>query len=502
MTVPNDKLITDIIKYVSGEKAADIPLRGRIRRIVDRIVALQPHFIEEVRSRPFSVNTTVVHAMLLHLQQTDLEAGKILMALAAQYTEAGLAEPAESVRSGYGKPSITNQTTMSDQRSIEVGRETPLTVRFGHEQDTTSITWFSDIIGVRSSRCVLPFKGDDLLAVVHALDFLQHPTVGLSPEEVVRLRALGLPLTEGLPDPALHRAVGQALFESLCADPDASQALSTVRDYARYENASLALRLHFPPDAIELAAYPWELLWDADPTPLLFSRGQLASCTRHLDLAEALPTHRRSHGPVRLLSITPHTGSDSETRIKIQQSLTLAWAPMLASGEVVIDELSPVTRRALLSYVQNHPPPDIVHFTGHGRYHNGQGWLVFDTDSGEWDRIPASQLIPLFSTTRLLMLCACQSSVSGKTGLLTGVAPALSAAGVPAVVAMQLTVRTTAAIRFAETLYSALSCGKSLQQAVMQARQVLYVEETDAASWYVPTVTIRTQETGSFTLFD
>jgi hypothetical protein len=65
---------------------------------------------------------------------------------------------------------------------------------------------------------------------------------------------------------------------------------------------------------------------------------------------------------------------------------------------------------------------------------------------------------------------------------------------------MQLSVRVDAALRFAEVLYHALAHGEPLQRAVSIARQALYVEEPDGASWYVPTLTINSRETGSFYL--
>ena len=77
--------------------------------------------------------------------------------------------------------------------------------------------------------------------------------------------------------------------------------------------------------------------------------------------------------------------------------------------------------------------------------------------------------------------------------LITGIGPALSAVS-EAVVAMQLTIRISAATRFSEVFYEELVSGSSLQSAVAEARRTLYLEESDGASWYVPTLYIRTRE--------
>ncbi|NTU84464.1 MAG: CHAT domain-containing protein, partial [Chloroflexales bacterium] len=206
---------------------------------------------------------------------------------------------------------------------------------------------------------------------------------------------------------------------------------------------------------------------------------------------------------LRLTAVTPAAGLSPEARAEERAARLAALAPLVQRGELVLDEIAaPVTRRALNDRFRASGPPDIIHFVGHGRYLDGRGYLVLDTAEGGFDPVPAAQVVQLLSQARLVVLHACQSAATSEAGLLTGVAPALSAAGVPAVVAMQLTVRVAAAIRFAEELYGALARGASLQQAVSLGRQVLYSEERDGASWYVPTLTIRARDPGPLYLFE
>jgi hypothetical protein len=85
---------------------------------------------------------------------------------------------------------------------------------------------------------------------------------------------------------------------------------------------------------------------------------------------------------------------------------------------------------------------------------------------------------------------------ASEQGLLSRVAPALSAAGVPLVIGMQLTARIGAATRASGVIYRALAAGHNLQDAVGQTRQALFVEEADRASWYLPALYIRSRDTG------
>jgi CHAT domain-containing protein len=240
---------------------------------------------------------------------------------------------------------------------------------------------------------------------------------------------------------------------------------------------------------------PWELLWDAHGALLLISR-QLAACVRYLDLDQALPPPAPSGSVLRILTIAPTAGIPVQMREEEHAALKAAWSS-LANVSAVLEEMSPATPSTLVNRLQAGPPVDIVHFYGRGRYRDGHGALLFDSPGGGDIWLSADQLAVLFGAAqaRLVLLHACQSALTDDSGLLTGVALALSTAGVPAVVAMQFTVRAAAATRFAEVVYRALARGDALQHAVSQARQALYVEELDWVSWHMPTLTIRARDT-------
>jgi hypothetical protein len=175
-----------------------------------------------------------------------------------------------------------------------------------------------------------------------------------------------------------------------------------------------------------------------------------------------------------------------------------AWQPLMDGGQIAVREVSPATRGALVDALQAGPAADIVHYYGHGRYRDGEGALLLDAAGGGRDWTSASTLMALLGGVRLIALFACQGAMvgPGELGLLSGVALALSAAGAPLVLGMQLTTRVEAATRASGILYRALAAGRSLQDAVGQARQALFVEERDRASWYLPTLYIRSREVG------
>jgi hypothetical protein len=374
------------------------------------------------------------------------------------------------------------------------------------QQESIAVRWESPVLGVRHSRFIPPYQGPVLGLVVRALELAQSlhdPRAAFSAAEQAQLGILGLWHTGGWLVPDACQRIGRTLYHALAADPEGAAALDTVRDYATAHNQALALNLRLPPDAVHLAALPWELLWDEGPVPLLLSRGRVAACTRYLDLAQALPPPRPQHTPLRVLVLAPHAGIAEHVRRSEQQARQAAWKPLVESGHMHVNEISLVTRQVLVDALQSGPTPDVIHYYGHGRYEAGEGALLLDAPGGGECWTSASSLMPLFGGVRMVVLFACQgASVGQAQHVLTGVAPALSAAGVPVVVGMQFSVRVRAATRASSVMYRALVAGWSVQRAVSLIRQALYVEENDRASWYVPVVYIRAQDTAPVFLLE
>lgn len=378
----------------------------------------------------------------------------------------------------------------------------PLRISFTPLPGGTALRWEADVLGVRLSRLAPPLLPADLRTVLRALDLLQdprYPTGGLgraselfSPDEIDRLRRLDLWDEGGLVHRDAPRRVGRRLFQALTADPVGAQALGTLRDHAAAQGHPVTIEICFPPGMVDLAALPWELLWDEQPTPLLLGRHVGDGIIRRLDLPSALPPAHAPSGPLRILAVSPRADVPAGLRTVERAARTGAWQGLLGSGRATLSEVEPADRSALIQALQAGPPPDIVHFYGHGRYQGGQGALLLDGAEG-WTA--ADTLAAALSATGMVVLHACQGAaldpLAAPGGMLSGVAQALSAAGVPVVLAMQFTVRAQAAARFAGLVYAALAAGRNVADAVSIARRVLFVEEPDRVSWFVPTLYLR-----------
>lgn len=81
----------------------------------------------------------------------------------------------------------------------------------------------------------------------------------------------------------------------------------------------------------------------------------------------------------------------------------------------------------------------------------------------------------------------------------TGVVPALTRAGIPAVVGNQYQIKDSNAIAFSRSFYRALTGGESVDAAVTNGRQAIFtLSGLDDRDWGVPVLHLRTDETVLF----
>ncbi|MEI8167731.1 MAG: CHAT domain-containing protein, partial [Chloroflexales bacterium] len=380
-----------------------------------------------------------------------------------------------------------------------------LTIRFRQQGSAARLNLETESGAGTDATLPLPYAAD-LPLVLRALDIAQYPNsapllAALPAPERARLVELGL-LTGQTFVADLHARVGRTLLTALtnasageAAAPEDTTAtiLALARSEARASGRGLALNLRFPPNATQFADLPWELLWDAagqGGVPLLLAHGGYSACVRYLTLPQPRPAPAPPGSTLSILSVSPHAEIGSALLARQRQALTAALEPTVAAGTVhLIMPPPPLTAGGLIDLVAQHRPT-VLSFYGHGQLREGVGHLLLDAPDGGSEWVPVTRLAPLAqSDVRLLLLHACRSDQPG-AGLLTGTAGLLSALGLPAIVAMQSYLRITAATRLQATLCRGLAEGQSVQEALAWARAVLYAEERDAASWYVPTLTI------------
>lgn len=379
-----------------------------------------------------------------------------------------------------------------------------LKLTFSVSKKNHRIAWHGTKVGTFSTAFKSPYAGADLHLVVRALDQLQALSQGLSAADITRLQALNLLAEDGELSTAFARAVGRQLYTALTRDRNALGALATLKNKSVDSDRSLYVRMHFPPEASELAALPWELLWDQEDNPLLIALPGQVSFSRHLDLPIGRPTLRRIAQPLRILPIITRSSLSDPDRLKEEAARNTAWEPLVAAGKVeLLRPLTPATFDSIRGFFESDPRPDIVHIVAQGTFADDAGHLILDTAQGGFARVPVNSLASYLRGASLVTLMVCQSSMVGiaegpksgrPQGLLTGGATALSAIGVPLVLGMQLQLPVDSAYKIVESFYGQVAQGKSVQEALYWARKRLYSEERAGAAWFVPTLYVNTED--------
>ncbi len=268
----------------------------------------------------------------------------------------------------------------------------------------------------------------------------------------------------------------------------------------RIPDRGLRIMLRFDskhPDLPRLSNLPWELLYDEDRRAFL-NLSRFTPIIRCLEVPHpGLPLIFQP--PLRILVVISRPVSHGALNLAEERRLIEgAWEKHRAV-EVTFLESATVTalREALLKQ-----PYQVIHFMGHGAFegHQEEGTLLFENSDGTAHTVSGSSLASLLGdvrSLRLIVLNACDTArVSNQQGHdpLTGVATALVAGGLFAVVAMQFPISDEAAIAFTRSFYPRLAAGDPVDAAAAEGRLAIHTENQDSLEWSTPVLFMRSPE--------
>lgn len=300
--------------------------------------------------------------------------------------------------------------------------------------------------------------------------------------------------------PAAQRATaedaGARLFAALL-----DAAPLRLWNEARATSAALELRLSWQPGdpaVAELAALPWELLYDRE-RHVFVAVGGRTSIVRRLDGPRASGSAPR-RGPLRVLLLDAGgPAADEELRALRRAALDagaagLRWAQAL--GLASIDSrVDPAGTAASLPRELAAFDADVLHLVAHGGWDSARAegaLLLNDGAIGAQafaalvaNRAPAAVVLNTCLGARL--------PTDERQWSASSVAGALVRHGVPVVVAMQGLIEERAALTFAREFHARLLAGDSAPVATQQARLALRAQAA-APDWALPTVYARADD--------
>ncbi len=295
------------------------------------------------------------------------------------------------------------------------------------------------------------------------------------------------------PDEPTIKAIGSRLFRALF-HADARDLWIAARadlDYGRVEG--LRLRLDLQP--ADVAALPWEALYDPDRN-VAFAASSRMSLVRVATLYRHLGPARRLHVslPLRVLIVAPDDPGaqlDSVREIANTKQVLQTLGQRYVSIETMTGRFSITDLRRRLAISK----PTVLHFIGHGEpdglwlWRRNQPVLV---TSASW-----RAALERAASVKLVLLNACLAAQTAGSDLFAGVSTQMLQVGVPAVIGMQTPIRDDAAIDFAHFLYEELiagPCAGVVDQAIASARGALYAVDPGDFSYGVPVLWLNSDD--------
>ncbi len=300
------------------------------------------------------------------------------------------------------------------------------------------------------------------------------------------------PIAGARPAGADAQALGTALFQAafsgdtLCLY-DASRAL------ARRDGAGVRLRLRIL--APELAALPWEMLYDARQSEFVGLSQQTPIVRIVETLAPLQPLTVTP--PLRILGLVASPANVPPLDVDREKNL-LGQAVGTAEGQLELAWAASGTWRELQAQLQQ-GPWHIFHFIGHGYFDEatGESALLLTDGQGRADPRNMREIARLLAdqpTLRLVVLNACEGAHAGTQALYASIAEHLARRGLPAVLAMQDAIADTAAAEFTRSFYGALSHALPVDAACAEARKAMSLAAPYSSGWATPVLFLRSAD--------
>ncbi|MGB0389051.1 MAG: CHAT domain-containing protein, partial [Ardenticatenaceae bacterium] len=289
---------------------------------------------------------------------------------------------------------------------------------------------------------------------------------------------------------AFLREFGSNLFEYLFAgpiEPLYRESLGMVRGQGK--SLRVRLRINSP----ELAALPWEFLYDREKGSFLAISPDTV-LVRDVSMNE--PDHPTAvEAPLRVLVVISNPLNELALNVQQEkQTIQEALKGVVSQGIVKLKIVEKATM-ANISQAMRTFSPHVFHYVGHAAFSGGQGVIMLENDHEFSRTIDETPFSTLFSpSVRIAVLNACQTGTTSSSNLLAGLAPNLLKHELSAVVGMQYPIADRAALIFSREFYRTLALGAPIEAAVSEARKGIFRERGEGQpDWGTPVLFLRAE---------
>lgn len=305
---------------------------------------------------------------------------------------------------------------------------------------------------------------------------------------------------------ALGTELGAALFP-----PRARLFLDRSRERLTDDDG---LRVRLKLDSYPLADLPWEYIYLPDADTPATQRGvegflvldRRISLVRYEILGQAPGELDPVNSEVRLVAIFSNPANPVYPSLNLAAEQENLQQALTAIPQITTQFYSDATVETLLDAIVG--GLHVFHFAGHGTFQatmganygtiEGVGSIVLMGDHGEEVLFPSDKLALNLKGrgVRLVVLGACEGGRRDGVNAWSGVAPALTRAGIPAVVGMQYKINDKNAVVFSRSFYRSLAAHQSIDEAMAAGRVAMLTRSTDPheRDWGVPVLYLHAEE--------
>ena len=284
---------------------------------------------------------------------------------------------------------------------------------------------------------------------------------------------------------------GRALFDALFIG-EVHSRYAVSQQAAAYQGKGLRLRLRI--QSPELAALPWEFMYDP-------GRAKYICLSSHTPLVRYLelplpPQPLPVTPPLRILGMAASPKELADLDIDHEKlRVERATEDLKINGLVELTWLEGQTWQDLQRALR-HGPWHIFHFIGHGGFNSrtDEGLIALVDDVGKASYLSARHLGILLAdhrSLRLVVLNSCEGAHGSEYDIFSSTASILVQQGIPAVLAMQYEITDRAAIVLSHAFYEAIADGWPVDAAVAEARKAINLEIPNTMEWGTPVLYMR-----------
>jgi len=299
------------------------------------------------------------------------------------------------------------------------------------------------------------------------------------------------------------QSFGQALFDALLVG-EVRSCYNISQGKAREQGKGLRLKLRI--QAPELAALPWEFMYDPRQGGHHLCLSRYTLLVRYLEVPQPVSPLNVTT-PLRILGMAVSPSDlDQLDLAREQQRMEKAVQELEAKGLVKLTWLAGQTWRDLHQAMQE-GPWHVFHFIGHGWFDrkDEEGFVVLADESANAHHLSATELGLLLADHRslqLVLLNACEGARGDEHDVFSSTAAILVRLGIPAVLAMQYPITDEAAIEFAGSFYRTLANGDPVEAAVSEARKAVSLGVKGTVEWGIPVLHMRSLDGTLFRIQD